>query len=235
MCTLAAIRPLCKGQSRHHVQPKCGCPALLQKERHDSYRSLYPQEICQRLCSGCRSRPRGQALPSSSLFGARTTPWEHDGYSDKRVVRVYDPAVAAAYSFGTEYYWRKFDAARVEAMLDTGIRQLAGAATPADAWARILPGVSPASTVVVKVNLNNSARDWKAVALNTSPAMMAALARSLNQAGVIHDNIVFLDCSRSFPDEMKTDLSLSVPASGASAARSRPPPSRSTCPTGRPT
>jgi len=145
------------------------------------------------------------ALPPSCLFGPVSS-WEADGYRHKVVVRVHDPAVAAAYTFGTPYYWRKFDSARIQHMLENGIMELSGTATPQDAWARILPGVSTASKIVVKINLNNTRRDWKAAALNTSPAMMAALTKSLNSIGVRNSNITFLDCSRPFPDEMKNDL-----------------------------
>lgn len=151
-----------------------------------------------------------QTLKPAGLFGA-TSPWESDGYGDKTVVRVYDPAVASGYTFGDEYYWRKFDTAVVERMLDTGIMDLAGASSPKGAWKRILPGVSAASRIVVKVNLNNTRKDWKRTALNTSPAMMVALTRSLNKAGVQNSHITFLDCSRPFPDEMAADLLAQCP------------------------
>jgi hypothetical protein len=151
-----------------------------------------------------------QALRPTPLFSA-VSPWEHDGYNHKLVARIYDPAVASAYSFGGDYYWRKFDTARMERMLDTGVMELSRTATPSDAWARILPGVSRTSKIVVKVNLNNTARQWKSAALNTSPAMMIALTRSLNKAGVQNVNIAFLDCSRAFPEEMQADLLAQCP------------------------
>jgi hypothetical protein len=150
------------------------------------------------------------ALRASDLFGA-VSPWESDGYNHKVVVRVYDPDVASAYTFGSPYYWRNFDVAKIQEMLETGVMELSKTATPRDGWARILPGVSAASKVVVKVNLNNTRRDWKAGALNSSPAMMAALTKSLNKAGISSGNITFLDCSRPFPDEMRNDLLGSAP------------------------
>lgn len=150
------------------------------------------------------------ALRPLRLFGP-VSPWEADGYNHKVVVRVYDPDVASAYTFGTPYYWRKFDTAKIQQMLETGVMELSNKPTPRDAWARILPGVSRASKVVVKVNLNNTRRDWKTGALNTSPALMVALAKSLNKVGVPNGNITFLDCSRPFPDEMKDDALGSSP------------------------
>ena len=161
------------------------------------------------------------ALPPS-LLAAVASPWEPDGYNHKVVVRIYDPAVSANYTFGTPFYWRSFDAARLEAMLDAGIMQIAGASTPRLAWQKILPGVSGSSRIVVKANLNNTAREWKAAALNTSPAMMVALAKSLNQAGVRNENLTILDCSRSIPDEMKND----VLGAGSRRAAGRRPAAR---------
>ena len=96
-------------------------------------------------------------------------------------------------------------------MLDTGLMKFSGSMTPGDAWKRILPGVSKASKVVVKVNFNNTGKEWKSAALNTSPAMMIAMTRSLNNASVQNERITFLDCSRPFPDEMKSDLLAQCP------------------------
>lgn len=150
-----------------------------------------------------------QTLQPAKLLGKSA--WDADGYQHKSVVRVYDPEVASAYSFGDAYYWRKFDQARLVNMLNQGVMDLSATKRPHDAWARILPGLSPASKIVVKVNLNNTRREWKAAALNTSPAMMVALTKSLNLAGVRNDGIVFLDCSRPFPEEMKSDVLAECP------------------------
>jgi hypothetical protein len=147
-----------------------------------------------------------QSRLSSGLFKATASPLEPDGYNHKTVVRIYDPAVSTNYAFGDPYYWRAFDIARLEAMLDAGITQIANASTARQAWQQILPGVSASSRVVVKANFNNTGRDWKASALNTSPSMMIALVRSLNKAGMRNENIAILDCSRHIPDEMKQDI-----------------------------
>lgn len=162
--------------------------------------------------------------PQASMpFGA-VSPWEADGDNHKVVVRVYNADVASAYSFGSPYYWRKFDTSRIQSMLETGLNELSSTTAPQDAWARILPGVSVVSKIVVKVNLNNTGREWKAAALNSSPAMMIALTKSLNKVGVRNGNITFLDCSRPFPDEMKNDLLAQCPgvrcAGGAQAGSS---------------
>lgn len=149
---------------------------------------------------------------SSGLLNAKAGSWEADGYNDKTVVRIYDAAVSGNYSFGAPYYWRAFDGARLEAMLDAGIMQIAGVSTAHEAWQKILPGVSASSRVVVKANFNNTGREWKASALNTSPSMMIALVKSLNKAGIRNENIAILDCSRKIPEEMKHDIWAQTPS-----------------------
>jgi hypothetical protein len=153
----------------------------------------------------------GHSRLSSSLLNAAAGPWETDGYNHKTVVRIYDPDVSADYAFGAPYYWRAFDIVRIEAMLDAGIMQIACASTASKAWQRILPGVSAASRIVVKANFNNTGRDWKTSALNTSPAMIIALVKSMNKAGIRNKNIAILDCSRKIPDEMKQDIWAQAP------------------------
>ncbi len=96
-------------------------------------------------------------------------------------------------------------------MLDTGVMRLSATTTVKNAWAKILPGVSQASKIVVKVNLNNTRGEWKSAALNTSPAMMVALIRSLNRAGIQNGNITFLDCSKPFPNEITNDILAQCP------------------------
>jgi hypothetical protein len=136
---------------------------------------------------------------------------EGEAYSDQRVVRIYEGAVASQCRFGAEFYWRAFDMALLTSMLEAGIMNLVSVRSPTKAWAKILPGLSRDSRLVVKVNLNNTRRDWKATALNSSPAMMITLARSLTRAGMRGTNITFLDCSRPFPEEMVTEVEAQCP------------------------
>jgi hypothetical protein len=102
-------------------------------------------------------------------------------------------------------------------MLETGLRQLSGASTPAAAWHKLLPGLSPAARIAVKININcahelegDHGAHW-ASAPNTSPSMMAALAKSLENAGIPQRNITFFDRSRTFEKEWKADLFAQCP------------------------
>ncbi len=145
---------------------------------------------------------------------------EPDPYNDRTVVRVYDPLVSS-FVFGTSdrnFYYRTFDINRLESMLGTALRHITGAANVSAAWQRIMPGVSARSKIAVKVNINCSHElngdhgAYWASAPNTSPRMMAALARSLAQVGVRQENITFFDRSRTFEKEWKSDLHALCPS-----------------------
>jgi hypothetical protein len=158
---------------------------------------------------------------------AAEAPLETDPYNDKTVVRVYDPSVSS-FVFGTSekaFYYRTFDSDRLEGMLGTALRQITGAATVAAAWQKIMPGLSSASKIAVKVNINCShelngdhGAHWT-TAPNTSPRMMAALAKSLEQVGVKQEHITFFDRSRTFENEWKTDLKAQCPGVLAQGGR----------------
>lgn len=145
--------------------------------------------------------------------------FETDPYNDKTVVRVYDPLVSS-FVFGKSdrnFYYRTFDVTRLEAMLGAAIGRISGAGTVAEAWRMIMPGVSSTSKIAVKININCSHQlngdhgaFWTS-APNTSPSMMAALTKSLAQAGVRQESITFFDRSRTFEKEWKADLAARCP------------------------
>lgn len=152
---------------------------------------------------------------------------ETDPYNDRTVVRVYDPRVSS-FDFGTSekaFYYRTFDVQRLEVMLGTALRQITGAETVPAAWQSIMPGVSSTSRVAVKININCShelngdhGAHWT-TAPNTSPRMMAALAKSLEGAGVKQERITFFDRSRTFEDQWKADLHAQCPGVAARGGR----------------
>ena len=133
------------------------------------------------------------------LLLARATDLPAHPYDDKTVVRVHDPGVydgTIKQPWNLEdnnFYWRNLDSGKLRAMLERAILQLTGADTPADAWKLILPKVSAASRIAVKVNMNNTdvprfQNDWMRRLLS-DPPMITALARSLGSAGVPEANI----------------------------------------------
>ena len=161
-------------------------------------------------------------VPGRVLAGA--TDWPIHPYDDQTVVRAYDPKVYAGTihqpwnSPENDYYWRNLDGGRLRAMLERAILQLTGAVTPAEAWKLILPGVSAASRVAIKANMNNTdlprfRGDWMRRLLS-DPPMITALARSLGAAGIADANITVFDRSRTFPDEFRKDIQAGVTVLG---------------------
>jgi Domain of unknown function (DUF362) len=155
----------------------------------------------------------GQLLAANPAF-------ESDPYNDRTVARVYDPRVSS-FDFSAapdkNFYYRTFDVERLESMLGTALQQLTGTANAALAWRMIMPGVSSKSKVAVKININCAHESngdhgaYWASAPNTSPRMMAALAKSLEEAGLEQENITFFDRSRTFEAEWKADLHARCP------------------------
>jgi uncharacterized protein (DUF362 family) len=74
----------------------------------------------------------------------------------------------------------------VKKIVDAGIIQYTGQTTVADAWASILPGLSPNDVVTIKVNCINSS-------LSSHPEVTDAIASGLIAIGVKDNNIIIWD------------------------------------------
>ena len=153
----------------------------------------------------------GAGSPSAAVVPAVVSA----AYADRAVARVYDPSVSS-FSFGSspyDYYWHSFNVDVLQSMLERAIREITGAQNTAAAWRLILPGVSPASKVAVKVNNNNIhfyPKDWFRSNM-TDPPMVIALTRSLAAAGVAQASITFFDASRVYPDAMQEEIRKACP------------------------
>jgi uncharacterized protein (DUF362 family) len=82
-----------------------------------------------------------------------------------RVVEVHDPRAVSG---------KTVDSARVRAMLEAGLKALAGAATLKQAWSTLLPDFSPSMRVGLKVNTLN-------LRVSTRPEVVAALVGSMTR------------------------------------------------------
>jgi uncharacterized protein (DUF362 family) len=80
----------------------------------------------------------------------------------------------------------RVDAEIAQRLVDVGIMQLTGQTTAADAWASVLPSLSPDDLVTIKVNCINSS-------LPTHPEVVDAIAAGLVAAGVKENNIIIWD------------------------------------------
>ncbi len=80
----------------------------------------------------------------------------------------------------------RIDTKVVKLMVDMGIVQFTGQTTVADAWASILPGLTPNHLVTIKVNCINSS-------LPSHPQVVDAIVAGLIDAGVKDNNIIIWD------------------------------------------
>jgi len=95
-------------------------------------------------------------------------------------------------------------------MLEAALCDLARQPTIAEAWAALLPAevvAIPDARIAVKVNLNGDEPSF----VNTSPAMIIALARSLAAVGVPLESLTFFDHSREFPAVYRDPVEAAVP------------------------
>ena len=80
----------------------------------------------------------------------------------------------------------KVNAEIAQKLVDMGVMQLTGQASIADAWASILPSLSPDDLVTIKVNCVNRL-------LPTHPEVVDAIVAGLTAAGVKENNIIIWD------------------------------------------
>ena len=132
-----------------------------------------------------------------------------DAYDDRKVVRVYDPRITDYNFDGISAYWKTIDLNILRQMLSRSLKEISEEKDEVKALKKVLSGSIVADLskkkVAIKVNFNNTFRDIRTT-LNTSPAMMSAMARSLLDAGLHQENICFFDCSRPFPIEFKKEV-----------------------------
>ena len=125
-----------------------------------------------------------------------STPTRQPGTGPK-VVHVHD--VDATYWGGSGYYGNCVRQNVVNAMVDRGVKELAGAATRADAWRILIPNYS-GGIVAIKVNFNNSGQT------NVIDGLIHpvnAVIQGLVDIGVATRDIWVFDAVRPIPDRFK--------------------------------
>lgn len=71
-----------------------------------------------------------------------------------KVIHVHS-STATSWDFGNNYYGLYVNQNVVDAMVDRGVKELAGASTVAEAWRAIVPDYAPGKAIAIKVNFNN--------------------------------------------------------------------------------
>jgi len=146
------------------------------------------------------------------------------GIHPGRVVWAHDPAAArwsGARASTSDTWWSdaSTDQNRVDAMLASDLRQLAGAASDEEAWQAIFQyynrtsrrldnrGYQAGEIVAVKVNLNNSSAAGPGNIVNVSPQVALAMVRQLvNRAHVPPGNIIVYEARRIIYPAMLTKI-----------------------------
>ena len=117
------------------------------------------------------------------------------GINGSRVVWTHDDQ--ATYWDGVTGHYRDFvDQARVNMMIERGVKELTGLLNPIEAWRQIIPDYSPGKKIAIKVNINNQARDTEIDAL---PQPVNGVIAGLKSIGVDESDIYIMEPSRVFP------------------------------------
>jgi len=130
-----------------------------------------------------------------------------DGYADRRVVRVYDRRVTSYGFEADEACWQAIDPNVLREMLERGLVELARQPSIAAAWRALLPGDLGSAAIAIKVNMNGDDPGF----INTSPAMVIALAGSLIDAGASAERLTFFDCSRAYHEPYREAIRAVLP------------------------
>lgn len=155
------------------------------------------------------------ASGNSSPVNATPVPQEQltvlpdDPYEDRRVVRAYDRRVTS-YSFsGDQVAPLLVDADIIRDMLEASVCDLARETAIDAAWTALLPCEGGLSTarIAVKVNFNGDLPEF----INTSPALIIALARSLMDVGVSSESLTFFDRSRGVHESYREVVEAAAP------------------------
>jgi uncharacterized protein (DUF362 family) len=108
------------------------------------------------------------------------------------VVHVRD-ARATRWDYRTGWYGDFVDQDVVDRMTDSGVLELTGASTRADAWRALLPDYRPGQKVAIKINLNNAIYGSKGQVIDALPQPVNAVVAGLRSAGVAEQDVWIYD------------------------------------------
>lgn len=117
------------------------------------------------------------------------------GVTGNRVAWTHD-SKATSWDGVTGYYGDYVDQARVNAMVERGIKELTGQSSAVSAWQQIIPDYSQGKKIAIKININNSGRDNYIDALSHP---VNALIAGLKGIDVVESDIYVVEPSRGFP------------------------------------
>jgi hypothetical protein len=122
-----------------------------------------------------------------------------------RVVHIYN-ANATSWDYASGYFFNHINQAEVDRMFDSGLNELTGASTVADAWRVLLSAVAdyaPGKGIAIKVNFNNCWDNGCNDTINELDAVIEpvnAVIQGLKLTGVQESDIWVFDASRIVPN-----------------------------------
>jgi len=117
--------------------------------------------------------------------------------SSSRVVHVHDD-LATHWDYRTGWYGDYVDQDAVDRMVERGVMELTGMATPADAWRVIIPAYKPGQKIAIKINLNNAIYGSNGQVIDALPQPINAVVKGLKEIGVREDDIWVYDMTHGW-------------------------------------
>jgi hypothetical protein len=137
-------------------------------------------------------------------LGTRTRPTRAStsGVTGNRVVWAQDPSVTF-WDGVSGYYGDYVSQARVDAMMEKGIKELTEESNVVSAWQQIIPDYSPGKKIAIKINVNNCF-NTSCSQSNTDalPQPVNGLIAGLKSIGVQEEDIYVMEPSRTIPSHI---------------------------------
>jgi hypothetical protein len=130
-----------------------------------------------------------------------STPTPPPATGSARVIHVHADH-ATNWNFSSGWYGDYVNQSVVDAMCETGVKNVTGQSTLAAAWQALLPGYSQGKKIAIKVNFNNH---WNGCTIGTEDAIdglihpVKGLIKGMKQAGVQENDIWIYDATRYLP------------------------------------
>ncbi len=148
-------------------------------------------------------------VASSGILGLAVTPFVLSQDEAKgtifqipphRVVRIHNTA-ATDWDFVTDYYWNFVERNVVNAMVERGVKELAGRSTVLEAWQEIMSGYQSGDKIAIKINLNGYRTGSEHTQIDALIEVVDAVIGGLVSLGIPQGHIYVFDASRIVPSE----------------------------------
>jgi len=123
------------------------------------------------------------------------------GVAGNRVAWVHDGN--ATFWTGSGYYGDYVDQARVNTMIEKGIKELTRQSDSVTAWQQIIPDYTAGKKIAIKININNSSTEN---AIDATAAPIIGVIAGLKSRGVQESDIYVLEPSRDVSERIANPI-----------------------------